>query len=698
MPEHNFHPQYRPDIDGLRALAILPVVAYHAFPEYVPGGFIGVDIFFVISGYLISLIIFRSLNNNNFSFAEFYSHRIKRIFPALILITSTCYAVGWFVLLPDEFKQLGKHIAAGMGFVQNFILYKEAGYFDIASELKPLMHLWSLAVEEQFYLIYPLLVWAAWKARLNILTGLVVLFVISYLLNHKGIQQDAAKTFFAPQTRFWELMAGSILAYISGFRAWRPSFTHWIHTGLFNRVIFREVPEEKDRSALLASNLSFFGLALVVFSIAIYNHTIPYPGYRAIAPVLGSLLLILAGPQAWVNRHLLSRKMLVWVGLISYPLYLWHWPLLSFASIVESETPSRSIRAAAVATSFVLAAFTYYLIEKRIRYGRPTWKKATALCALTVIIGYIGYNAYLRDGLAFRIPESFRKAQLAVSPDIQNLNNMSFVHDYCKKRYPIDTPGYCRLSKDSAPNIIIIGDSHAASLFYGFSKQIQETSNIVLNVGNGGCIPFFDVDRYDYRIPAEFCLKSMNRWLEYAEKTNSIETVVLASMGSVYLSDIPYANQETERTKGQVFAYKGQAIKVNERGRVWRIAMRETINRLLKNGKQVVYYLDNPELDFHPKTCINLRPASLNSSNRIRHPCAISKEKYSFRSKNYRDLVISVLKDYPQVKLLDASEKLCDQQWCWAMKDKEVLYFDADHLSIHGSEFVANGLEKLILK
>ena len=157
MSSHNFHPQYRPDIDGLRALAILPVVANHAFQLYAPGGFIGVDIFFVISGYLISLIIFRSLTNNDFSFADFYSHRIKRIFPALILVVSTCYAVGWFALLPDEFKQLGKHIAAGMGFAQNIVLWNEAGYFDVASEQKPLMHLWSLAVEEQFYQSIPLL-------------------------------------------------------------------------------------------------------------------------------------------------------------------------------------------------------------------------------------------------------------------------------------------------------------------------------------------------------------------------------------------------------------------------------------------------------------------------------------------------------------------------------------------------------------
>ncbi len=157
MTEHNFHPRYRPEIDGLRALAILPVVAYHAFPRYAPGGFVGVDVFFVISGYLISLILFRSLEAGDFSFREFYAHRARRLFPALLTVLVACYAFGWLALLPDEFKQLGKHIAAGMGFVQNIVLKREAGYFDVASELKPLLHLWSLAVEEQFYLLFPLL-------------------------------------------------------------------------------------------------------------------------------------------------------------------------------------------------------------------------------------------------------------------------------------------------------------------------------------------------------------------------------------------------------------------------------------------------------------------------------------------------------------------------------------------------------------
>ena len=210
----NFHPAYRPDIDGLRAVAVLSVVAYHLFPTAVRGGFVGVDVFFVISGFLISGIILKSLQRGDFSFAEFYAHRVRRIFPALAVVLAACYAVGWFALLPDEFKLLGKHIAAGAGFLENFVLWKEAGYFDTASELKPLLHLWSLAVEEQFYLAYPLMLWCGWRLGAKPLFLVAALLLWSFSLNIAGIEKEAVKTFFLPQTRFWELFAGGLLAWV----------------------------------------------------------------------------------------------------------------------------------------------------------------------------------------------------------------------------------------------------------------------------------------------------------------------------------------------------------------------------------------------------------------------------------------------------------------------------------------------------
>lgn len=263
--EYNVHPVYRPDIDGLRAVAILSVVIFHAFPFRLPGGFVGVDVFFVISGFLISTIIFRSLQRGDFSFTEFYAHRINRIFPGLIVVMTACYAFGWFALFPDEFKQLGKHIAAGAGFTLNFDLWREVGYFDTEAELKPLLHLWSLAIEEQFYLIFPVLIFAVWRIGLNVLTVVLVLGLISFGLNISGVTANPTKTFFMPQTRVWELLAGAVLAYLQFFK--KAKLSAWMQHWAFHPILFRHPPESARRREILNNILSVVGLLLLVCAI-----------------------------------------------------------------------------------------------------------------------------------------------------------------------------------------------------------------------------------------------------------------------------------------------------------------------------------------------------------------------------------------------------------------------------------------------
>ena len=209
------HQAYRADIDGLRALAVLSVVIFHAFPARVPGGFVGVDIFFVISGYLISGIIFSEIANDSFSISRFYERRIRRIFPALLVILVACIAAGWFVMLADEYTQLGKHVWAGTGFVLNFILWGESGYFDNVIDTKPLLHLWSLGVEEQFYIFWPLILGFAWKNRINFKSLIVVICFLSFALNMYQTSKDMTAAFYSPLTRFWELLIGALVAWWS---------------------------------------------------------------------------------------------------------------------------------------------------------------------------------------------------------------------------------------------------------------------------------------------------------------------------------------------------------------------------------------------------------------------------------------------------------------------------------------------------
>lgn len=212
---HLAHPKYRPDIDGLRAIAVLSVIGFHAFPEKITSGFIGVDIFFVISGFLISSIIFSSLERDRFSLIEFYSRRVKRIFPALLLVMLASLVFGGFALFSDEYKQLGKHIAGGAGFVSNFILWGDSGYFDNAAKAKPLLHLWSLAIEEQFYIFWPLLLALAWKHRWGFLKITALIAVASFAASIYLTNNNLTEAFYSPLPRFWELMVGGVLAFIA---------------------------------------------------------------------------------------------------------------------------------------------------------------------------------------------------------------------------------------------------------------------------------------------------------------------------------------------------------------------------------------------------------------------------------------------------------------------------------------------------
>lgn len=502
---HLSHPKYRPDIDGLRAVSVLAVVAFHAFPSWVKGGFIGVDVFFVISGYLISTIIFENLDKGTFSFSEFYSRRIRRIFPALLLVLIACFAFGWFVLLADEYKQLGKHIAAGAGFISNFILWNEAGYFDNSAETKPLLHLWSLGIEEQFYIVWPLLLWFAWKRKFNLLTITIVATIATFILNLKGVKQDMVATFYSPQTRFWELLSGSLLAWFTLFK--KDAFTGikskidvWLSSILY-------IEKQDGDGKTLVNVLSFLGLFLLLYGFWKINKELSFPGNWALMPVLGAVLIITAGAKAWVNRIILSNKIAVWFGLISFPLYLWHWPILSFARIVEGDIPSHNIRIAVVILSIMLAWLTYKLVERPIRFGGHSRRKLSVLIVLMVLIGCIGYNAYVRDGLRFRAAakkmEQFRADAIKKEDKVRQVKIKAGVCQFNKTGQYSDIESFvahwkCFSDDESlySSRVLMFGDSHAADKSMGLRLNGVD----VVQLGGAGCSinPSLATDQRNY--------------------------------------------------------------------------------------------------------------------------------------------------------------------------------------------------------
>ena len=409
----------------------------------------GVDIFFVISGFLISTIIWGSLERGAFSFSEFYSRRIRRIFPALLVVLASCSVFGWFSLLPEEYKQLGKHVAGGAGFVSNLVLWSESGYFDASAETKPLLHLWSLGIEEQFYIVWPLIVWFAWRARVNLLALTLALASTSFAINLARYRADGVADFYSPQTRFWELLAGSLVAYLSAYPAPRLARLR------ANLGVTR-----------LGHALSAVGALLITASVVFTTEETPFPGTWGLLPVAGAAMVIAAGRDAWLNRAILSNRVLVWIGLISFPLYLWHWPLLSFARIVEDEDPSLTIRMTAVLASIALAWVTHKIIEHPLRFGGYNREKVVLLVSLVGLVGYAGYHTYENDGLPRRRSVAELKGALALLKwdDVENADPL------CRKQFE-NRFTYCKLTVDAAPTVALLGDSVANSFFHGLSIE-----------------------------------------------------------------------------------------------------------------------------------------------------------------------------------------------------------------------------------
>ena len=362
---------YRPDIDGLRGVAVIAVVLFHAFPAVAPGGFVGVDVFFVISGFLITRIIVDGLRDNTFTFAGFYARRIRRIFPALAIVLAATLVAGWFWLYADSFQRLATHVAAGVLFVSNLILWRESGYFDASGDTKPLLHLWSLGIEEQFYLAWPLLLYAAWRRRLSLAWLTATLALASFLLNIYQTRTDLVGPFYSPLTRVWELLVGALLVVMAG--------TTWpAPVASSRRLVPARLRSANARAAI--------GLTLIALAVLALDRTSQFPRWLALLPTVGAALVLSAGSGAWINRELLSRPSLVFAGLISYPLYLWHWPLLSFARIVMGETPPFGIRVSLVLASVALAWATFVWLETPVRFGRARTRAVPVLVAGMAVI------------------------------------------------------------------------------------------------------------------------------------------------------------------------------------------------------------------------------------------------------------------------------------------------------------------------
>ena len=485
--------QYRADIDGLRAVAVAIVVAYHAFPEQVPGGFIGVDVFFVISGYLISGIILGRLAEQRFTFADFYARRIRRIFPALTIVLASVAAAGWFLLFADDYQSLGKHIAAGAGFAANLVLWQEASYFDIAAELKPLLHLWSLGIEEQFYLVWPLLLVIAARWRRGPLALTLVLGAASFVIAIWTVRLDRTAAFYAPWTRFWELLAGALIACVEIDRQL---------SALVARI---------TSSSTVVNVLSVAGVLMIGAGVALIDATRVFPGLWVLLPVGGTFLLIVAGAGAWVNRVVLSLPAVVWVGLISYPLYLWHWPLLAFARISAGSTPPAATRLFLIALSILLAWLTYRVVESPIRFGARRRHVVPSLSAAMTLVFAIGLATNASGGFIERPVNRSDAAHLVDFYDRMRREGLREPYRAECDFMDWDSEG-TRASLDPSctstgarATVLLWGDSFAQALSMGIRGELPEGVTLA-QVATSACGPA--IDDFDLSVRDRRCEKA----------------------------------------------------------------------------------------------------------------------------------------------------------------------------------------------
>jgi peptidoglycan/LPS O-acetylase OafA/YrhL len=447
---------YRADIDGLRAVSILLVVGYHAQPWLVPGGFIGVDVFFVISGFLITRIILTELKAGTFSSMKFYSRRIRRIFPALIVVLAVTYLIGWFVLLPNGFSLLGKSIAAGGAFVSNLFQLTQAGYFAPDAGENPLVHLWSLAIEEQFYIFWPLVLWvlSGSKRRWLWMAAIAAVSFIVSLMIFLGYKEWS---FYSPISRAWELLAGGIVA---------------------NRFV--DFPEREQRSFGQRDDLlATIGLAAILGAGLGLNKGTPFPGVHALLPVLGAVLIIVS-PNSSVNRILLSNRPMVLIGLISYPLYLWHWPLLSYLAIMRHGVPNFLEIWVAVIVAVVLSWLTFRFLEIPLR-RKPDAVPRLSFALIT--IGVVGIATVAASGLGFRFPAEIR--DIALLPE---QNNAGF-RDKCFLEAPGAQFNSSCVEQGDNPLLFLWGDSTAAALLPGLKKAQEIMPFRLAHFAAPGCAP-----------------------------------------------------------------------------------------------------------------------------------------------------------------------------------------------------------------
>jgi peptidoglycan/LPS O-acetylase OafA/YrhL len=651
--------KHRSDIDGLRALAILPVVLYHGGASWLPGGFLGVDVFFVISGFLITSILADEIGTSKFSVKRFYLRRARRILPVLLVVLAATFLAGLLMLTPAEMKDLGRMVIATCLFGSNIALWMQSGYFDAAAELKPLLMTWSLGIEEQFYIFWPLVLLVAARSRARLATVAGALALISFGLAVWAIPGHPSAAFYLLPCRAWELLLGATLA-----------------------TVLRGGNADTRLIRVMRNGSSLAGLALVMAAILLLNRHSSIPGWPALLPCAGAALLIWAGERAIVNRLLLSARPMVLVGLISYSLYLWHWPLLTLARLragPEGLTPEST--AVVLVLALGLSTITWRWVENRWRVGATSNPAATLAryAGLTAAVGFLGFSAVASSGFPSRV--SFQA--LADPEPVASI-------------YPTTTKCVARAKSTCGADgpvrqaVALWGDSQALAIAPGIERwAAQHERSFVLRTHNT-CPPLAGADAVLDRIPFPFCRKFNDDVIAQLTADKEVQLVVLVARWAWYTETTDfvfdrhsvYLTDDAERIGGAA----------NSR-RVFNDALARSVAILTASGKKVLLVGQVPELGFDPASCLTRQelPAILVK----RHECTVPTSLVSQRLK-YSNDILSTYAGVEMVQVFFPADVFCDQSACRSSVGRQLLYADDNHVSAAGAKFLADRLDRYV--
>jgi peptidoglycan/LPS O-acetylase OafA/YrhL len=462
---------YRREIDGIRAIAVVPVILFHAGFERFSGGYVGVDVFFVISGYLITSIIIGDLDTGKFSLVGFYERRVRRILPALFFVLLACLPFAWFWLSPDDLKRFSEDLAAVSVFASNIEFWREANYFDGPAALKPLLHTWSLAVEEQYYVLFPILLIACWRFGTRALFGLMIVLAVASLAvaQWASIRHPAFAFYFLP-TRGWELLIGAIAA-----------LYHFVS------------PEKKTAPAepAVAELAGFAGLVLIAYAVFAFDSNTPFPGVYALAPTVGTVLLILFATTKNMVGRLLGHPILVGIGLISYSAYLWHQPLFAFARLHSAEDPGPWTFAFLSLAALALAYLTWRFVERPFRDRRRTARRTvfSSAAVLTFAMFGLGVVGYLKNGFPERMSPDDLEVLSYIPYDIDRI----YRRGAClldPEKTSADFSPVCATVPSPNNAVLLWGDSYAGAFSFGLRAVLP---GAVIQYTSSACPPVIDL-------------------------------------------------------------------------------------------------------------------------------------------------------------------------------------------------------------